>query len=64
MSDKIVRMLPPVRITDEDLEIAETACRANAARCRRQGALEEAGRWEQTADNIARARAARWLNEG
>jgi hypothetical protein len=32
MFDKIVRMPPPVYLTDEDLDIAETACRANAAR--------------------------------
>jgi len=38
-------MPPPVQIADEDLEIAEDACRSNAARCRRQGSIEEAGRW-------------------
>jgi len=59
MSDKIVRMPPPVQLTDEDLEIAETACRDNAARCRRHGAIEETGRWERTADNIARRRTTR-----
>ena len=33
--------------------------RDNAARCRRKGAIEEAERWERTADNIARRRTAR-----
>ena len=42
MVAKIVRMPPPVHITDEDLEIAEDACRANAARCRREGAIDRA----------------------
>jgi hypothetical protein len=41
MVAKIVPVPPPVQITDEDLEIAETGCRANAARCRREGAIEE-----------------------
>src|SRR5687767_13458816 len=45
MLAKIVRMPPPVQLTDEDLEIAQEACRANAARCRRQGAIEEAAMW-------------------
>ncbi len=64
MTAKIVPMPPPVQITDEDLEIVETACRANAARCRRKGAIEEAEHWERTADNIARARTPRWPSEG
>jgi len=63
MVAKIVPMPPPIQITDEDLEIAEEACRANAARCPRQGAIEDAGRWEQTADNIARTRTPRWPSE-
>ena len=37
----IAHLRPPVRLTDKDLEIAETACRANAARCRRKGAIEK-----------------------
>ena len=57
-------MPPPVQITGEDLAIVETACRDNAARCRRKGAIEEAERWERTADNIARRRTARWPSEG
>ena len=44
-----------VRLTHEDLEIAETACRANAARCRRKGTIEEAEHWKRVADHIARA---------
>jgi hypothetical protein len=59
MLAKIVRMPPPVQLTDEDLELAELACRANAARCRRKGAIEEAAHWERVADNIARARTPR-----
>ena len=47
MVAKIVRMPPPVQITDEDLEITETACRDNAARCPRKGAIEEAEHWER-----------------
>lgn len=42
MAAKIISMPPPVTLTDEDYEIAEDACRANAARGRRQGAIEEA----------------------
>ena len=64
MVAKIVPMPPPVQITDEDLEIAETACRDNAARCRRKGAIEEAEHWERTADNIARSADPRWPSEG
>ena len=64
MVAKIVPMPPPVQITDEDLEIAEDACRANAARCRRKGAIEEADHWQRIADNIARARTPRWPSEG
>jgi len=56
MSAKIVPMPPPSQPTDEDLAIAENACRANAARCRRDGAIEQAGYWERTPDRIARAR--------
>jgi len=41
------------------LEIVEVACRDNAARCRRKGAIEEAQRRERTADNITRRRTAR-----
>ena len=59
MVANIVRMHPPVQITDEDLEIVEVAFRDNAARCRRKGAIEEAQRRERTADNITRRRTAR-----
>ena len=55
----IVHLRPPVHLTDEDFGTAETACRANAARCRRKGAIAEADHWERVADNIARARPAR-----
>ena len=54
MSAKIVRMPPPVVLTDEDLEIAEGACCGNAARCRRQGAIDDAAHWQRVSDNIAR----------
>ena len=63
MVAKIVQMPPPVQITDEDLEIAEDACR-DAARCGRKGSMEEAVTWERTADNIARNRTPRWPSEG
>jgi hypothetical protein len=53
-----VRM-PPVYLTDEDLDFAEGACRRIAARCRRKGAIEEAAHWQRVADNIARARTPR-----
>ena len=56
---QIVPMPPRTPITDEDLEIVEVACRDNAARCRRKGAIAEADHWERVADNIARARPAR-----
>jgi hypothetical protein len=59
----IAHLRPPVRLTHEDLEIAETACRANAARCRRKGAIEEAEHWDRVASNIARARPPRWPSE-
>jgi hypothetical protein len=62
MTAKIVRMLP-VHLTDEDLEIAERACRANASRCRRKGAIGEAAHWERVADRIARARTPRCPNQ-
>ena len=58
MSDKIIPMPLPVRLTDEDLRIAEEACRANAARCLRKGAIDEAEHWDRKADEIARARTA------
>jgi len=46
----VAKIVPtPVQITDEDLEIVEVACRDNAARCRRKGAMEEAEHWERTA---------------
>jgi hypothetical protein len=60
MSDKIVHMPPPAHLTSEDLKIAEDACHANAARCRRKGAIEEADHWQRVAENVARARTARW----
>jgi hypothetical protein len=41
LSAKIVRMPPPVVLTDEDLEITESACRCIAARCLRQDAIEK-----------------------
>ncbi len=63
MLAKIVRMLRPVRLSAEDLEITELACRHNAARCRRKGAIEEAARWQRVADRI-RARALRCPSEG
>ncbi len=63
MVAKIVPMPPRTPITDEDLEIAEDACRANAARCRRTGAIGEAAHWERVGDNTARARTARWPSE-
>ena len=64
MVAKIVPMPPRSPITDEDLEIAETACRDNAARCRCGGPIEEAAHWQRVADNIARARTPRWPSEG
>jgi len=64
MVAKIVPMPPRTRITDENLEIAEVACRDNAARCRREGAIERPATWEQTGDNIARRPTARWPSEG
>ena len=63
MVAKIVGMPPPIQVTDKDLEIVETACRANAARCRRKGAIEEADHCQRVADNIARARTPRWPSE-
>jgi hypothetical protein len=63
MSAKIVRMPPPVVLTDEDLENTENACRRIAARCRRKSALQEAAHWERVADNIARARTPRCSSE-
>ena len=60
MTANIVPMPPLTQITNEDLEIAETACRDNAARCRRKGAIEQAASWERIADNIARAPTPRW----
>jgi hypothetical protein len=56
MSDKIVRMPPPVQLTDEDLASAEASCRRLAARYRGEGKIERAARWERTAERIARAR--------
>lgn len=64
MPAKLLRMPPPVQLSDDNLEIAETACRANAARCRRKGAIEEADHRERVADNIARARTPRCPSEG
>jgi hypothetical protein len=58
MFAKIVRMPPPGRITDEDLEI-EASCRRLASRYRRKGAIEDAARWERVAERIKRARGAR-----
>jgi hypothetical protein len=55
MVAKIVPMPLPIHITEENLGIAETACRDNAARCRRKGAIEEAEHRERVARNIARA---------
>jgi hypothetical protein len=63
MSDEIVRMPPPVQITDEDLEITETSCRANAARCRREGVIPEAAHWPRIADAVPRARIPRRSSE-
>jgi hypothetical protein len=60
MSPKIVRMPTPVVLTYKDLEITENASRRNAARCLREGAIEEAAQWERVAENIARARTPRW----
>ena len=56
MVAKIVPMPPPVQITDEDLEIVDVACRDNAARCRRKGAIEEAATWTRLVEKIARRR--------
>ena len=50
MVAKIVPMPPRTRITDENLEIAQVACRDNAARCRREGAIERPATWEQTGE--------------
>jgi hypothetical protein len=59
ISDKIVRMPPPVPITDEDYRIVEESCRRLAARCQRKREIKEAARWERAADRIARARTPR-----
>jgi hypothetical protein len=53
---------PPVELTDEDVDITETACRSHAARCRREGAIDEAEHWERVADKIARGRTLRCSN--
>ena len=54
MLAKIARMLQRVRLTDEDLEIAEDACLRNAARCRRKSAIERAASWDWLTHRIAR----------
>ncbi len=59
MLAKILRMPPPVVLTDEDLKIAEAACRRLAARYRRKRDFETAASWEGMADRIARVRAPR-----
>jgi hypothetical protein len=63
MSDKIVRMPPPVQLTDEDLELVEQSCRRLAARYRRKGAIETAATFERVAANFARARTPRCSGE-
>jgi hypothetical protein len=64
MTAKIVAMPQPVQITDKDLELAEDACRADAARCLREGSIEAANHWVRVAANMARARTPRGSNEG
>ena len=63
MAATIAHLRPPVRLT-HDRKIAETACRASAARCLREGAIDKAEQWLRAADTIARARTARWPSEG
>ena len=62
MSDKIVRMPPPVVLTDEDLAITEHSCRRLAARYRRKGDRETAHKWLRMAVRIRRARSLRCPN--
>jgi hypothetical protein len=64
MFAKIVRMPLPVVLSDQDLAISKAACRRIAARCRRQGAIDEAAHWQRVADKIARARTPRCSSEG
>jgi len=70
MTAKIVRMPPPVQLTDEDLEITERACRSLARRYRRaakgqivaavrDSCLKHAAHFEMVADRIKRTRSAR-----
>jgi hypothetical protein len=67
MLAKIVRMVPPAQLTDDDLEIAETACRNLAERYRETAArhtipelrdnfLSAAASCERMAEQIKRDR--------